>query len=259
MNDMAIGASGTRQNNEVPRHVAIIMDGNGRWAQQRGYDRSMGHVQGVDALERAIKYATRKGIRQLTVYAFSTENWNRPVVEIDALMALLAENLTKQVPRFIEEGIALHFIGELDRLPDAIREQAQKSVAATARGTQLDLIVALSYSSQREIQLAALKMARQIEQGSLSLQQIEQQPELFEQFLQTHSFYPVDLLIRTGGESRVSNFLLYQIAYSELFFSDILWPDFGDEEFERAVQWFEHRERRFGRINRYNPQEKTKS
>ncbi len=231
-----------------PQHIAIIMDGNGRWATQKGLGRSVGHQQGVETLDRIVQHALRIGIRQLTLYAFSTENWHRPEAEVSAIMELLTNGLTTYVPRFIEQGIALKVIGEIDRLPQETAQHLRQSIQETAKGTQLDLIMALSYSSHREIQNAAINLVKDVQKGKLNIELLQQEPDLFENYLQTKGFLPIDLLIRTGGEFRVSNFLLYQIAYSELYFTERLWPDFSPNDLDNAIEWFQTRERRFGRV-----------
>lgn len=232
----------------APKHVAIIMDGNGRWATARGKSRSEGHEQGVHALIETVKNAPPLGIKQLTVYAFSTENWNRPDEEVNALMTLMSDSIATYIPTLVQERIALKVIGDLDRIPADTREQIKNSIEQTAEGDRMTLIVALNYSGHQEIRNAVCGIAKQVSQGTLTPQEIKDNPAYFEQHLQMSAFLPVDLLIRTGGEQRVSNFLLYSIAYTELFFTPTLWPDFSKQDLEEAVEWFKGRDRRFGAI-----------
>ena len=225
------------------------MDGNGRWATAKGLDRHEGHPKGMTALEKIVEACPDLGIRYLTVYAFSTENRNRPQKEVHALMELLAVGLKTYVPKLRREGVALKMIGEWDDIPAPTAELFKESIRETASGNKLDLVLAFGYSAHRELQLAALKMAQDVASGALPLQQIQEQPVLLERYLQTAQLPPVDFLIRTGGEQRLSNFLLYQLAYAELYFTPVLWPDFTPAELAKALEWFRSRDRRFGGLS----------
>jgi undecaprenyl diphosphate synthase len=228
----------------IPVHVAIIMDGNGRWAKKRGYLRTLGHEKGVDAVRETVEAATELGIRYLTLYAFSTENWNRPKYEIDALMKLLVKSVNKERKTFMDNNIRLMAIGDLANLPSKSYSELRKAIEDTSGNTGMSLVLALSYSSRWEIVEAARSLARKVSQGTLNAEDINQ--DSFSSHLTTSSIPDPELLIRTSGEYRVSNFLLWQIAYSELYFTPTLWPDFSKEEFYRALVDYQGRERRFG-------------
>jgi undecaprenyl diphosphate synthase len=229
---------------KVPVHVAIIMDGNGRWAKKRGYIRTIGHTKGIDAVRDTVEAAVELGVKYLTLYAFSTENWNRPKYEIDALMTLLVNSVNKERKTFMDNNIRLQAIGDLKSLPARSHRELQKAIEYTAGNSGLSLILALSYSSRWEIIDATQKIAVQILNGELKPEDIT--AESFGTFLATSLIPDPELLIRTSGEYRVSNFLLWQIAYSELYFTPTLWPDFSKEEFYKAILEYQSRERRFG-------------
>jgi undecaprenyl diphosphate synthase len=232
---------------KLPSHVAIIMDGNGRWAQQRGLDRIYGHNQGVTALREVIEAAAELGIKYLTLYAFSTENWDRPNEEVSALMGLMVQSLNKETDTLIKNNINLKAIGDIDRLADNVKEQLFETINMTARGTGLNLVVALSYSSRWEILEAARKISDDIINGKVDPKLIKEKD--FEKYLNTYGIPDPELLIRTSGELRISNFLLWQLAYTELYFTDKLWPDFGKEDLYNAINDFQKRERRFGKTS----------
>jgi undecaprenyl diphosphate synthase len=228
----------------IPVHVAIIMDGNGRWAKKRGFIRTIGHEKGVDAVRETVEAAAELGIGYLTLYAFSTENWNRPKYEIDALMTLLVKSVNKERKTFMDNNIRLVAIGDLKNLPAKSRDELMKAIEDTSGNTGLRLVLALSYSSRWEILEAARSLAQNVCDGIMTADEINN--DSFAGALTTASIPDPELLIRTSGEYRVSNFLLWQIAYSELYFTPTLWPDFSKEEFYRAVVDYQGRERRFG-------------
>ncbi len=232
---------------KLPLHVAIIMDGNGRWAQQRGLDRVFGHQQGVVALREVIEAAAELGIKYLTLYAFSTENWGRPDEEINALMGIMVKSLNNETETLLKNNIRLRAIGDVNRLANDVRERLSETLKITAGCTGLTLLVALSYSSRWEITEAARKISEEIISGKLNPSEIKE--ENFGQYLTTCGVPDPELMIRTSGELRISNFLLWQLAYTELYFTDILWPDFGKDDFYRAIIDFQKRERRFGKTS----------
>lgn len=233
-------------NLEYPKHVAIIMDGNGRWAKARGRERIFGHVKGARRARQIITYAAEQGIEHLTLFAFSTENWSRPADEVGFLMRLLLRYLQKERRTLIRNEIRFRCIGELARLPRAVFEEVQMTEAATRHLRGMNLTVALNYGGRQDITMAARKIAEQVEMGALSAAQVTD--DLFGQFLQTHEFSDPDLIIRTSGELRLSNFMLWQSAYSEFYFTDTLWPDFRAKDFARALAEYAQRQRRFGGI-----------
>jgi undecaprenyl diphosphate synthase len=228
----------------LPEHVAVIMDGNGRWAKKRGILRTLGHEKGVDAVRETVEAAAELGIGYLTLYAFSTENWNRPKYEVDALMQLLVKSVNKEMGTFQNNNIRFTAIGDLKSLPAKSFRELNKAVEDTAGNTGLTLILALSYSSRWEIIEAVKNIARRSVSGEIKPDEIN--AGLFSTFLNTAPYPDPELLIRTSGEYRVSNFLLWQIAYSELYFTPTLWPDFTREEFYAAILDYQGRERRFG-------------
>lgn len=228
----------------VPRHVAIIMDGNGRWARMQGMERSAGHVEGVNAVRRITTAASELGIEYLTLYAFSTENWNRPQSEVDILMHLIVTAIERETADLIKNGVQLHVIGDMDRLPAEARERLQRCIDDTAPGTGLKLILAISYSSRWEITEAVRRICRKVEKGELSIDGIT--PDTISENLNTADYPDPDLLIRTGGDMRVSNFLLWQLAYTEIVITDKYWPDFTGKDLEEAIKVYDTRERRFG-------------
>jgi len=228
----------------LPVHVAVIMDGNGRWAKKRGYVRTLGHERGVDAVRNTVEAAAEIGIRYLTMYAFSTENWKRPKYEIDALMRILVNSLHGEMATLMKNNIRLRAIGDLKSLPAKSYRELMKSIDETSRNTGLTLVLALSYSSRWEMVEAARSMARKIALKELDPEKID--IPTFISYLATSEIPDPELLIRTSGEFRISNFLLWQIAYAELYFTNTLWPDFGKEDFYKAILDFQTRERRFG-------------
>lgn len=228
----------------LPAHVAIIMDGNGRWARQRGLDRSEGHVRGVDTVRTITEIASETGIKYLTLYTFSTENWNRPQAEVDALMALVGIAIARETPDLIKNNVRLTIMGDLKRLPAETLQCLQGCMDQTAHCTGLTLNLAISYSSRWEITDAARKIARKVAAGEISPDDITD--ETVSAAMCKPELPDPDLLIRTGGDFRISNYLLWQLAYSELYFSPLFWPDFGKEEFLDAILTYQHRQRRFG-------------
>lgn len=233
-----------KQNITIPRHVAIIMDGNGRWARSRGLERSDGHTRGVDTVRDITTAASELGIKYLTLYTFSTENWNRPKEEVDILMHLIVTAIERETPDLIKNGVQLKVIGDMSRMPGEPYQRLQKCIRDTSAGTGLVLILAISYSSRWEITEAAKRIAREIVAGKLNPEQIT--TVTVAEHLDTADYPDPDLLIRTGGDMRISNFLLWQIAYTEIFVTDKFWPDFQKSDLEEAIKVFQGRERRFG-------------
>ena len=231
----------------IPSHVAIIMDGNGRWAKQRGLPRTEGHIRGQDALRTTLRAAARRGIKYLTVYTFSTENWFRPQEEVDALMSILVSAIHAETPQLIAEGVRMRAIGDLSRLPQQAQDSLAESIELTKDGQQITLILALSYSSRDEIRRASQRLAAEAAAGRLRPEEITE--ELISSYLDTAEYPDPDLVIRTGGEERISNYLLWQSAYSELYFSETYWPDFGQEALDEALAAYASRERRFGKTS----------
>lgn len=231
----------------IPSHVAIIMDGNGRWAKQRGLPRTEGHIRGQDALRTTLRAAARRGIKYLTVYTFSTENWSRPQEEVDALMSILVSAIHAETPQLIVEGVRMRAIGDLSRLPQQAQDSLAESIELTKDGQQITLILALSYSSRDEIRRASQRIAAEAAAGHLRPEEITE--ELISSYLDTAEYPDPDLVIRTGGEERISNYLLWQSAYSELYFSETYWPDFGQEALDEALAAYASRERRFGKTS----------
>ncbi len=229
----------------IPQHVAIIMDGNGRWAKARGLNRSMGHQQGVVAVREITETASNLGVKFLTLYTFSTENWNRPADEVAALMSLILTSLEEEL--FMKNNVKLRIIGDLSRVPAHVRESICRCERNTAVNTGMTMVVALSYSSRWEITEAMRSIARDAAEGKLLPENIDD--ALISQRLTTHFMPDPDLLIRTGGEVRLSNYLLWQCAYSELYFCDTFWPDFDTEELCKAILEYQNRERRFGKTS----------
>ncbi len=232
------------QPDRIPRHIAIIMDGNGRWAKRQGLARMFGHRKGVETVHEITEAAAGLGIEYLTVYAFSTENWNRPKEEVDALMSLLVDTIAKETPTLMKNNVQLLTIGDLNRLPDEAHRKFDECMRQTSANTGLKLVVALSYSSRWEIIRAVQDIAAEVKNGTMRLEDINEQT--VSAHLTTADMPDPDLLIRTSGELRISNFLLWQLAYSELYFTSCLWPEFTAEEFYRAIVDYQHRERRFG-------------
>ncbi len=232
---------------KLPKHVAMIMDGNGRWAKSRGKVRLSGHQEGAKSVKNAIQVCGHLGIKYLTVYAFSTENWNRPKAEINGLMALLVNSIDREIDELNEQGVKVRVIGETDKLPKNVKKKLDYAIETTKENTRLTFIIALSYSGRWDILNAVKSILQDNEENKIKSSDFS--PELFEKYLSTSEIPDPELLIRTSGESRISNFLLYQIAYSELYFTDVLWPDFSREEFFKALLDYQNRERRFGKTS----------
>ena len=232
---------------KLPEHVAIIMDGNGRWARLRGLDRIYGHHEGVKAVREVIECAAELGIKYLTLYAFSTENWGRPDDEVSALMDIMVQSLNNETGTLVKNNIKLTAIGDIGRLKEDVRKRLQDTISITSGATGLTLMVAMSYSSRWEITNAVRKITDDVINGVVDANKIDE--TLFQKYLATSDIPDPELMIRTSGEFRLSNFLLWQIAYTELYFTDILWPDFGKEDFYRALREFQKRERRFGKTS----------
>jgi len=231
----------------LPQHVAIIMDGNGRWAKARGYDRSRGHSEGVVSVRKVVEAATAIGLKYLTVYTFSMENWNRPDTEVQALMGLLVSAIHRETPDLMKNNIRLRAIGDLARLNSDVRQTLEACIAQTSGNDGINLILALSYSSRWEIVNAAVRLSHDMAAKKISPQETDE--SLFAQYLTTKGLPDPDLLIRTGGEKRISNFLLWQLSYAELYFTDIYWPDFRENELYEAILYYQQRERRFGKTS----------
>ena len=232
---------------KMPIHVAIIMDGNGRWAQKRGLPRTAGHRAGVKAVKRIVRLAGDIGLKYLTLFTFSTENWNRPKSEVSALMKLLGDTTRRELAELLENNVRLIATGNIDKLPDLRREILLDAIERTTANTGLVLNLALNYSGRNEIILAVRAISKDIAAGKIQPDQIDD--ALFATYLQTCDLPEPDLLIRTSGEMRISNFLLWQTAYTELYVTDILWPDFSENDFLEAILDFQGRERRFGKIS----------
>ncbi|MCG8328904.1 MAG: isoprenyl transferase [Chitinophagales bacterium] len=232
---------------KLPKHVAVIMDGNGRWAKQHGKPRVFGHRNGVTAVRDTTEAAAELGIEYLTLYAFSTENWNRPKLEVSALMRLLVETLNKEIQTLNKNNIRLKAIGDINKLPGRTHDALLQGIENTAKNDRMTLVLALNYSAKWELTEAARKLAKAAKEGTLDPDQLNEQH--ISNALATQGIPDPELLIRTSGESRISNFLLWQIAYAELYFTDIFWPDFGKENFYQAIIDFQRRERRFGKIS----------
>jgi len=231
----------------IPRHVAIIMDGNGRWAERRGLGRNQGHRAGIESVRAVVRAAHELGVRFLTLYAFSTENWSRPQGEVDALMGLLEHYLDAEIDELDRNGIRLRAIGRLDQLPDAARAKLAEAVGRTADNTEMTVLFALSYGGRAEIADAARRIARDAEHGKLDPDSVDE--KTFASYLYEPEVPDPDLLIRTGGDTRISNFLLWQVAYAEIHVTDVLWPDFRKSDLVEAIWEFQQRERRYGRTS----------
>jgi undecaprenyl diphosphate synthase len=229
----------------MPRHIAIIMDGNGRWAEEKGEDRLYGHFHGVESVRDIVEGCAELGIGYLTLYAFSTENWDRPADEVSGLMELLIDTIRKEVPVLNKNNIRLHVIGDLDKLPLTARKELAEALKETNSNTGLNLVMALSYSSRWELANAVKKIAKDVKEGLIDVDNITQ--ETIQNYLATSNFPDPELMIRTSGEYRISNFLLYQLAYAELYFTDTRWPDFRKNNLYEAIISFQNRERRFGK------------
>ena len=231
--------------NRIPVHIAIIMDGNGRWAKQQGQPRSLGHQAGAETVHIIAEEAAKLGVKYLTLYTFSTENWNRPVDEVNALMALLMESIEEEI--FMKNNISFRIIGDVEKLPAEVFNRLNQCIERTSKNTGMCLVLALSYSSKWEITNAVKKISAKVKEGELTIDDITD--EEIEKHLCTEFMPAPDLLIRTGGEVRLSNYLLWQCAYSELYFCDTFCPDFKEEEFCKAIYDFQKRERRFGKTS----------
>jgi len=229
----------------LPKHIAIIMDGNGRWAEEKGQERLYGHFHGVESVRNIVEGCAELGIGFLTLYAFSTENWDRPQPEVDGLMGLLVDTIRKEVPVLNKNNIRLHVIGDMDMLPAFARTELEEALEMTSRNDGLRLIMALSYSSRWELVNAARRMGQDVKSGKLDPETITQ--DVFRQYLSTAGFPDPELMIRTSGEYRISNFLLYQLAYTELYFTPTRWPDFRKENLYEAIVDFQNRQRRYGK------------
>jgi len=231
----------------IPKHVAIIMDGNGRWAKQQGFLRTIGHESGSKSLKKIIKECNNLGIEYLTLYTFSTENWNRPKMEVETLMRVLINSLKKEIPTMLEGNIKMNAIGDLEKLPKKARAQINDAIDKTKENTKMTLTLALSYGSREELVNVVKKISDKVKNNIISIDSIDD--SIINEHLYTHNLPDVDLLIRTSGEHRISNFLLWQIAYSELYFTDVLWPDFKEENLHEAIISYQKRERRFGKTS----------
>lgn len=231
----------------IPLHVAIVMDGNGRWAKRHGEDRIFGHHEGVNSVREIVEACGEIGVKYLTLYAFSTENWNRPKDEVDALMELLVGTISMETPNLHKKGVRLRVIGDIASLPAVCQKELQESMDLTANNTTVTLILALSYSSKWEITDAVRKLASKVETGKLKAAEITSKH--IADSLNTAAYPDPELMIRTSGEHRISNFLLWQLAYAEFYFTDVLWPDFRKDEFYKAILSYQNRERRFGQTS----------
>ena len=228
----------------IPEHVAIIMDGNGRWAKQHGKERYEGHIAGVESVRRAVESAAKYGVKWLTLYAFSTENWGRPQTEVEALMQLFCASVTKETPELVEQGVRVRIIGRRDRFSEEVRERLLHIEESTAGGDKLTLVLAFDYSSRDELVRATRKVAERVERGELKAEEIDD--KTISAHLDTADMPDPDLIIRTSGECRLSNFMLWQASYAEMYFPQTMWPDFREEEFDKALEVYSERERRYG-------------
>lgn len=240
----------------LPKHIAIIMDGNGRWAEEKGNDRLFGHLHGVESVRDIVEGAAELGVEYLTLYAFSTENWDRPQYEVTGLMELLIDTIRKEVPTLNKNNISLHVIGDVAMLPQNAQNELNDARNETAANTGLNLVMALSYSSRWEIGNAVKKIAADVEANTISSKDVTQ--DTIRKYLCTHAFPDPELMIRTGGEFRISNFLLYQLAYTELYFTNTRWPDFRKVNLYEAIIDFQQRQRRFGKTGEQVTEESTK-
>ena len=230
----------------IPKHVAIIMDGNGRWATQRGLERQEGHIAGAEAVSAAVRAAAKAGVDYVTLYTFSTENWGRPEAEINAIMELFCHMVASRAEELAEQGVRVKIMGERSRFSEKVLSKIDDIEQTTAEGKRLTLILAFNYSSRREMLLATQAIARRVASGEIEVEDIDE--AMFSASLMTADIPDPDLIIRTSGEYRLSNFLLWQASYSELYFPEVLWPDFGEEDFNRALEMYAGRERRYGLV-----------
>jgi undecaprenyl diphosphate synthase len=237
----------TINTNNLPKHLAIIMDGNGRWAKKQGLIRALGHESGTKAVRQVVESCAKLGIENLTLYAFSTENWNRPKMEVDALMNILVNALKKELPTLINNSIRLNTIGNIDQLPSKARKKLLEVIEQTKDNKKMVLTLALSYGSREEIINAVKTISEKIKTDQLTIADISE--STINEHLYTHDLPDVDLVIRTSGEQRISNFLLWQLAYAELYFTDVLWPDFREKDLHEAIISYQKRERRFGKTS----------
>ena len=231
---------------KIPQHVAIIMDGNGRWAKQRGKERYEGHLAGVDSVRSVVAAAARNGVKWLTLYAFSTENWGRPIQEVEAIMELFCRTVMGQGEELARQGVRVRIIGERTNFSPNVIEMIERIESVTAEGSRLTLVLAFNYSSRREIMLATRALAESVARGEMRAEDINEQS--IAQALMTAEIPDPDFIIRTSGECRLSNFLLWQASYAEFYFPEVLWPDFGEEAFEKALEVYAERERRYGLV-----------
>ena len=231
---------------KIPTHIAIIMDGNGRWAKAQGKDRCEGHIEGVVSVKACIKAARKRGVRYLTLYAFSTENWGRPQEEVNALMELFCKSVVAESPSLIKQGVRVQIIGEKTHFSDAVLKMIDQIEQTTAEGKTLTLVLAFNYSSRRELMLATQAICERVAKGELRSEEVNE--EVIANHLMTHSMPDPDLIVRTSGECRLSNFLLWQASYAEFYFPEVLWPDFDDVEFKKALDVYASRERRYGLV-----------
>lgn len=232
---------------KLPQHVAVIMDGNGRWAMEHGLERSEGHREGVVSVRKVMEAAVEVGLKYLTVYTFSTENWNRPEEEINALMSIMVTAIHRETPDLMKNNVRLMMIGDMMRLPEDVRNTLSECLEKTSVNTGTTLVLALSYSSRWEIVEAAKRIAENVQENRFDPEVLDE--ALFSSYLTTRAIPDPDLLIRTGGEKRISNFLLWQLSYAELYFTDVYWPDFRENEFYKAIFSYQQRERRFGKTS----------
>ena len=239
--------------NKIPTHVAIIMDGNGRWAKQRGMERYEGHLAGVESVRSVVRAAVRNGVKWLTLYAFSTENWGRPVQEVEAIMQLFCRTVIGEGEELAQQGVRVKILGERTHFSAAVVEMIERIESVTAAGDRLTLVLAFNYSSRREMMLAARNLASRIAAGEMAVEDITEQS--ISGALMTANMPDPDFIIRTSGECRLSNFLLWQASYSEFYFPEVLWPDFDEEEFDKALRVYAERDRRFGLVTEDNSNE----
>jgi undecaprenyl diphosphate synthase len=228
----------------IPRHIAVIMDGNGRWAKKRGMIRTFGHKTAMKSVKTAISYCSRLGVEVLTLYAFSTENWKRPQDEVSFLMDLIVEYLRKETPEMKENGVRLHFIGDVERLPEKSIQAIRNSTFETQDNHGLKVNIAINYGGRAEIVRGIRQLIRDVQSGKVTEDEITE--ERFSSYLYTSGDPDPDLIIRSGGETRLSNFLIWQASYAELYFTDVLWPDFGEKQFDQAIEYYQKKNRRFG-------------
>lgn len=233
-------------NRAIPQHVAIIMDGNGRWAKQRNKERYEGHIAGVESVRAAVRAAARNGVKWLTLYAFSTENWGRPTAEVEAIMELFCRTVMGEAEDLARQGVRVKIMGERTRFSATVLDMIEHIERSTAEGDRLTLVLAFNYSARREMVLAARSLAERVSKGEISADDIDE--ELFAKGLMSSGMPDPDFVIRTSGECRLSNFLLWQSSYAELYFPEVLWPDFGEEAFDKAMEEYARRERRYGLV-----------